>query len=38
MRCVDLPIETSRTYGRDLMHGVKRYAQEHGPWPLLVEV
>ena len=38
MRRVALLIETSRTYGRDLLHGVKRYAQEHGPWSLFVEV
>ena len=31
MRSVARLIETSRTYGRDLLHGVKRYAQEHGP-------
>ena len=38
MRRVALLIETSRTYGRDLLHGAKRYAQEHGPWSLFVEV
>lgn len=38
MRRVALLIETSRTYGRDLLRGVKRYAQEHGPWSLFVEV
>ena len=38
MRRVALLIETSRTYGRDLLRGVKRYTQEHGPWSLFVEV
>ena len=38
MRRVALLIETSRTYGRDLLRGVKRYSQEHGPWSLFVEV
>ncbi|MFN7842352.1 MAG: xylose operon transcription regulator XylR, partial [Pirellula sp.] len=38
MRRVALLIETSRTYGRDLLRGVKRYAQEHGPWSLVVEI
>jgi LacI family transcriptional regulator len=38
MRRVALLIETSRTYGRDLLRGVKRYALEHGPWSLFVEV
>jgi hypothetical protein len=38
MRRVALLIETSRTYGRDLLRGVKRYAQEHGPWSLFVEI
>ena len=38
MRRVALLIETSRTYGRDLLRGVKRYTQEHCPWSLFVEV
>jgi LacI family transcriptional regulator len=38
MRRVALLIKTSRTYGRDLLHGVKRYAQGHGPWSMFVEV
>tara|TARA_R110002049_G_scaffold27321_2_gene94111 strand:+ start:226903 stop:228051 length:1149 start_codon:yes stop_codon:yes gene_type:complete len=35
---VALLIETSRSYGRELLRGVKRYAIEHGPWSLFVEV
>lgn len=38
MKRVALLIETSRSYGRDLLRGVKRYAVEHGPWSLFVEV
>ncbi|UUO06102.1 DNA-binding transcriptional regulator [Blastopirellula sp. J2-11] len=34
---VALLIETSRTYGRELLHGVRKYVAEHGPWSLLVE-
>lgn len=38
MKRVALLIETSRTYGRDLLQGVKQYAGEHGPWSLFVEL
>src|SRR6056297_3166316 len=38
MRRVALLIETSRSYGRALMRGVKQYSVEHGPWSLFVEV
>jgi len=38
MRRVALLIETSRSYGRDLLRGVKRYSLEQGPWSLFVEV
>lgn len=38
MRRVALLIETSRSYGRELLRSVKRYAAEHGPWSLFVEV
>ncbi|QDU77484.1 Xylose operon regulatory protein [Bremerella volcania] len=34
---VALLIETSRTYGRELLHGVRKYVAERGPWSLLVE-
>ncbi|MBA2114187.1 XylR family transcriptional regulator [Bremerella alba] len=34
---VALLIETSRTYGRELLDGVRKYVAEHGPWSLLVE-
>ncbi|UUO07736.1 DNA-binding transcriptional regulator [Blastopirellula sp. J2-11] len=37
MRRVALIIETSRTYGRDLLRGIRRYTQEHEPWSLFVE-
>lgn len=35
---VALLIETSRTYGRDLLRGVKRYISEHGPWSVYMEL
>jgi len=35
---VALLIETSRTYGRDLLRGVKRYITEHGPWSVYMEL
>ncbi len=38
MKRVALLIETSRTYGRDLLRGVKRYNDERGGWSLFVEV
>lgn len=38
MKRVALIIETSRSYGRDLLRGVKRYAVEHGPWSLFTEI
>ncbi|MDZ7619704.1 MAG: hypothetical protein U1E05_22115, partial [Patescibacteria group bacterium] len=36
-RRVALLIETSRGHGRQIIEGVARYAQEHGPWSLLLE-
>jgi LacI family transcriptional regulator len=38
MKRVALLIETSRSYGRDLLRGVKRYAVEHGPWSMFTEI
>ncbi len=38
MKRVALLIETSRSYGRDLLRGVKRYAVEHGPWSMFAEI
>ncbi len=38
MKRVALLIETSRTYGRDLLRGVKQYNESHGGWSLFVEV
>lgn len=38
MRRVALLIETSRSYGRALLRGVKQYSDEHGPWSLFVEL
>lgn len=37
MRHVALLIETSRSYGRGLLRGVRRYVTEHGPWSMFVE-
>ena len=34
---VALLVETSRTYGRELLQGINQYVTEHGPWSLLVE-
>ncbi len=34
---VGLLIETSRSYGRELLRGVKRYISEHGPWAITME-
>jgi len=38
MKRVALLIETSRTYGRELLHGVRRYVTEHGPWSIFAEI
>ncbi|SFI53196.1 XylR family transcriptional regulator [Planctomicrobium piriforme] len=38
MRHVALLIETSRTYGRELLAGIRRYANEHGPWSMYLEL
>ena len=38
MKHVALLIETSRSYGRDLLRGIKRFAIEHGQWSMFVEV
>jgi LacI family transcriptional regulator len=35
---VALLIETSRTYTRKLLRGVKRYISEHGPWSVFLEL
>lgn len=35
---VALLIETSRTYGRDLLRGIKRYISEHEPWSIFTEL
>ena len=35
---VALLIETSRSYGRELLRGVRRYVSEHGPWSVFVEL
>lgn len=31
-------IETSRSYGRGLLRGVRRYLAEHGPWSVFMEL
>lgn len=38
MKRIALLIETSRSYGRDLLRGIKRCSIEHGQWSLFVEV
>ncbi len=38
MRRVALLIETSRSYGRDLLRGVKRYSDEQSSWSLFFEI
>ena len=35
---VALLIETSRSYGRGLLRGVRRYLAEHGPWSVFMEL
>jgi LacI family transcriptional regulator len=35
---VALLIETSRSYGRGLLRGVRRYIAEHGPWSVYLEL
>ena len=34
---VALLIETSRSYGRGVLVGVRRYLREHGPWSVYLE-
>ncbi|MDC0934799.1 DNA-binding transcriptional regulator [Pirellulales bacterium] len=35
---VALLIETSRSYGRGLLRGVRRYSTEHGPWSVYMDL
>ena len=35
---VALLIETSRSYGRGLFRGIRRYLAEHGPWSVFMEL
>ena len=35
---VAILVETSRTYTRKLLRGVKRYISEHGPWSVFIEM
>jgi LacI family transcriptional regulator len=35
---VTLLVETSRSYGRDLLRGIHRWMQEHEPWSLFLEL
>lgn len=30
-------VDTSRSYGRDIVRGIRRYVAEHGPWSLYME-
>lgn len=38
MERIALLIETSRSYGRDLLHGIKQFAIQYGNWSMFVEV
>jgi LacI family transcriptional regulator len=38
LKRVALLIETSRTYGRELLLGVRKYVTEHGPWSIFAEI
>ena len=38
IRRVALLIETTRTYARDILLGVKRYITQHGPWSTFIEL
>ncbi len=38
MKRVALIVETSRTYGRDVLLGVRHYISEHKPWSVFAEV
>jgi LacI family transcriptional regulator len=38
MKRVALLIETSRSYGRELLLGVRRYVAEHGRWSIFAEI
>jgi LacI family transcriptional regulator len=31
---VAILVDTSRSYGRDIVRGIRRYVAEHGPWSL----
>lgn len=35
---VALLIETSRSYGRGVLRGIRRYLAEHGPWSVFMEL
>ena len=37
-RHVALLVETSRTYGRDMLRGINRFMVEHGQWSLYLEL
>ena len=30
-------VDTSRSYGRDIVRGIRRYVAEHGPWSIYLE-
>lgn len=34
---VGVLVDTSRSYGRDIVRGIRRYVAEHGPWSLYLE-
>jgi LacI family transcriptional regulator len=35
---VALLVETSRSYGRGVLRGIRRYLSEHGPWSVYLEI
>lgn len=35
---VAILVETSRTYGRELLAGIRRYTETHGPWSTFLEL
>jgi LacI family transcriptional regulator len=34
---VAILVDTSRSYGRDIVRGIRRYVAEYGPWSLYLE-
>ncbi|MGY8674005.1 MAG: xylose operon transcription regulator XylR, partial [Verrucomicrobiia bacterium] len=38
IRRVAVLVETTRTYTRELLAGVRRYVAQHGPWSVFLEL